>query len=472
MRTMATCGRINAGISLRSGLTAQRRPGGITAVTSALFVVAGCAAPVDRQITEMAGQVRAENCRRTIETLAAFGTRNTMSSPDDPQRGIGAARRWLRAEFEAIAARTQGRMNVELDSAVHQPDNNRITRATEIVNVVATLRGSQPASQERYYVVSGHYDSMCSDPKDPDCDAPGADDDASGVAVVLELARVMSAYEFDASIVFMAVAGEEQGLLGSKRWAAAARKANRNIAGMFTNDIVGAGVGPTGIGHARHVRLFSEGISPAETPEQNKLRQATGYESDSPARQLARYTNECAAAYLPLFEVELIFRRDRFLRGGDHLSFSEQGYPAVRFTEYEENFDHQHQTPRVEAGRRFGDLPRYCDPEYVANVARANLIALASLARAPAPPRRVRMITARLTNDTTLRWEANIEPDIFGYDVVWRATTAPVWQDARFVGNATEVTLPRSKDNFIFGVRAVDADGHKSPVVVPAPAKE
>ncbi len=434
--------------------------------------LSGCAPPADRDIAEMVGRVDRERVRRTMTTLAGFGTRHTMSDPRGETRGIGAARRWIQAEFERISADNGGRLRVELDSFLHQPDGHRITRPTEIVNVVATLPGSQPASRDRHYVVSGHYDSICNDPTDPDCDAPGANDDASGVAVVLELARLMCRHEFDATLVFMAVAGEEQGLIGSRHWARRARERGLNVAGMFTNDIVGSSVGPSGVSHARRVRVFSEGVPTTETPEEAKVRQSTGAESDAPARQLARYVRECAGQYLPGFDVALIFRRDRFLRGGDHTSFSEQGYAAIRFTEYEEHYDHQHQTPRIEGGREYGDLLKFCDFDYTADVARANLAALANLARAPAAPTDVRILTARLTNDTTLRWKANVEPDLAGYEVVWRDTTAPLWQHGRRVGLATEATLPMSKDNVIFGVRAIDAEGHHSPVSPPRPARE
>lgn len=434
----------------------------------------GCGAPqrVDPEVDRMTRDVKSENCQRSVETLAGFGTRNTMSETTGETRGIGAARRWIEAEFRKISAESGGRLVVETDSYVQQPDRNRITKPTEIVNVVATLPGTQPESRERIYVVSGHYDSMCSDPKDFNCDAPGADDDASGVAVVLECARVMSRHSFDATIVFMAVAGEEQGLLGSKHWASVAKQNGKNIAGMFTNDIVGASRGPSGVDHSRRVRVFSEGVPTSQTAEQARMRVATGNESDSVSRQLARFVDESTATYVAGFDAELIFRRDRYLRGGDHISFLEQGYPAVRFTEYEENFDHQHQTPRNEDGREMGDWPKYCDYAYIANVARANLAALAALARGPAAPRNARIITAKLTNQTTLRWDKSVEPDVVGYEVVWRETTAPDWQHSKSFGNVTEATLPISKDNAFFGLRAVDASGHRSVVAAPMPARE
>ena len=437
-------------------------------------LVSGCAAPqpTDPQIASMARDVRSDNCRRTVETLAGFGTRNTMSDASSETRGIGAARRWIESEFRKISADSGGRLIVETDAYMQQPDGNRITKPTEIVNVVATLPGTQPESRERIYVISGHYDSMCSDPKDFNCEAPGADDDASGVGVVLECARVMAKQQFDATIVFMAVAGEEQGLLGSKHWAAAAKQNGKNIAGMFTNDIVGASRGPSGVDQSRLVRVFSEGVPTSQSADQARIRVATGNESDSASRQLARFVDQSVTAYVPGFDAELVFRRDRYLRGGDHISFLEQGYPAVRFTEYEENYDHQHQTPRTENGRDVGDWPKYCDFDYIANVARANLVALASLARGPAAPKNARLVTSKLTNDTTLRWEKSPEPDVVGYEVVWRETTAANWQHSKSFGNVTEATLPISKDNVFFGLRAVDAAGHRSVVAAPTPARE
>jgi len=436
------------------------------------LLVAGCKGGPDAQIAQMATEVNPDHCRRIVETLAGFGTRHTMSSQDDEARGIGAARRWLLNELEQTAVASGGRLEVAEDSFMYGPDNNRITRPTRIVNLVATLPGTQAQSRDRLYVVSAHYDSICNDPKDAECDAPGADDDASGVAVVLELARIMSPRSFDATIVFMLVAGEEQGLIGSRHWAEQARRRGLNVAGMFTNDIVGASTGPSGRSHAQRVRVFSEGVPSDLSPEQARQLATAGGENDSASRQLARFVHETTVDYLPGFEATLIFRRDRYLRGGDHLPFLDNGYPAIRFTEYEENYDHQHQTPRKEDGREFGDLPRHCDFRYIANVARANLVSLATLARAPAVPENCRLMTTRLTNDTSLRWDRGAEPDLAGYEVVWRSSTAPTWEHVERVGDACEVTLPISKDNVFFGVRAVDRAGHRSPAATPRPARE
>ena len=411
-------------------------------------------------IAVLLSTIDAKHVERTVNTLVSFGTRNTLSAQDDPKRGIGAARDWIYSEFQKIAATSNGRMTVELETFEQEPGRYpRIAKATKVTNVVATLRGTK--SPDRVYVVSGHYDSMCSSPTDADCDAPGANDDASGVAVVLEAARVMAPHPFDATIIFIAVAGEEQGLVGSTYFAEQAKKNGMNIEGMFTNDIVGHGV--------RSVRVFSEGVPSNESEDEAKVRRNVGGENDSPSRQLARFIDATAAKYTPKFDVAMIYRRDRYLRGGDHIPFLEQGYPAVRFTESRENYDHQHQNVRVENGTQYGDLPKFDDFPYIANVARVNVAALAELASAPARPKNVRIITARLTNDTDLAWDAADDAD--HYEIVWRETTSPVWQHSQAVGRVTSYTMKLSKDNFIFGVRAVSSDDRRSPAVYPKPAR-
>ena len=423
------------------------------------------------EVARMLREVSASSVERTIRKLVSFGTRNTLSAQDDPARGIGAARDWLFQEFREISRQTGGRLEVELQSFEQQPGRfQRIARPTRVTNVVARLPGVQPASAERVYVISGHYDSMCTSPTDAECDAPGANDDASGVAAVLEAARVMSGLRFDATVIFMAVAGEEQGLVGATYFAEQAKQKKMNIEGMFTNDIVGNTLGGNGVRDRRTLRVFSEGVPSNETPEEAATRRSVGGENDSPARQLARFVKETAAAYLPAFRVQLIYRRDRYGRGGDHIPFLERGFPAVRFTEPNEDYTHQHQNVRVEGGVRYGDLPEFVDFEYVAQVARVNVAALAALAQAPARPKDVRILTRRLTNDTDLQWAANAEPDLAGYEIVWRDTTSPVWTHSLFVGRATSHTVKgMSKDNFFFGVRAVDTEGNRSPVTYPRP---
>ncbi|HZB46522.1 MAG TPA: M28 family metallopeptidase [Pyrinomonadaceae bacterium] len=423
------------------------------------------------EIARMLREIDARNIERSIRKLVSFGTRNTLSAQDDPARGIGAARDWLRDEFERAGRESGGRLKVELQGFEQQPGRfPRIQKPTRVTNVVATLPGTQDASTARVYVVSGHYDSMCSSPTDGECDAPGANDDASGVAAVLEMARVMSKRQFDATIVFMAVAGEEQGLVGAYHFAEQAKKNKTNIEAMFTNDIVGNTLGGNGVRDRRTLRVFAEGVPTSETEEEARTRRSVGGENDSPARQLARFIEETVEPYMNGFDVRVVYRRDRYLRGGDHIPFLEQGYAAVRFSEPNEDYNHQHQNVRTEGGTQYGDLPEFVDFAYIADVARVNAAALAALALAPARPADVRILTRRLTNDTDLQWAANKEPDLAGYEVVWRDTTSPVWTNSVGVGNVTTHTVKgMSKDNFFFGVRAVDRQGNRSPVSYPRP---
>lgn len=423
----------------------------------------------DPEIQKMVREVSARNIEASIRKLVSFGTRNTLSEQDNPTRGVGAARDWIFSEFEKISAACGGCLTVEKQSFL-QPKANRVPEPTTLTNVVATLKGTTDPG--RFYVVSGHYDSMCSSPTDAKCDAPGANDDASGTSAVIELARVMSKRKFDATIVFMTVPGEEQGLLGATYYAEQAKQKAMNIEGMFTNDIVGGVTTQKSSPNRNRVRIFSEGVPSDETTQQATTRRSVGGENDSASRQLARYVKEQSDKYLKTFKVWMIYRRDRYLRGGDHIPFLERGFTAVRVTEADEDYTHQHQTLRAENGIFYGDTPEFVDFEYTANVTRVNLIALASLARAPARPKNVGIMTARLTNDTDLKWDANTDADIAGYEVVWRDTTAAEWTNARFVGNVTSYTAPKmSKDNYFFGVRAVDKAGNKSPVVYPRPMR-
>jgi hypothetical protein len=426
------------------------------------------AAPVrNRTIANVVREIDARNIEATIRKLVSFGTRNTLSEQNDPKRGIGAARDWLYAEFLKAAEASGGRMTVEKQS-YEQAKAPRVPQPTIITNVVATLKGTQ--SPERIYVVSGHYDSMCNTPVDAKCDAPGANDDASGTAAVLEMARVMAKYEFDATIVFMAVAGEEQSLLGSTHFAEQAKQKNWNVDAMFTNDIVGNTLGGNGVRDRGQVRVFSEGVPSNETVAEATTRRSVGGENDSASRQLARFIKETQETFLPQFKVMLVYRRDRYGRGGDHIPFLERGFPAVRFTEVNEEFRHQHQNVRVENGVQFGDLPEFVDFAYIANVARVNAASLAALALAPSRPKGVMIFSQRLSNDTELKWDANTEPDLAGYEIVWRDTTAAVWTNSKAVGNVTGFTVKgMSKDNYFFGVRAIDKDGNRSPVTYPKP---
>lgn len=428
-------------------------------------------APADPEIGKIVGQIRAENIEHTITTLVSFGTRNTLSVQDDPKRGIGAARDWLAAEFGRISQESGGRLKVELQSFI-QPVAARVPKPTKLTNVVATLPGTDPAGEQRVIIVSGHYDSMCTSPTDAEHDAPGANDDASGSAAVVEMARVMSHYKFRATIVFMCVAGEEQGLLGSAYFAEQAKLQSMPIEAMLTNDIIGSSVGANGVHDDHTVRLFSEGISSLETEAQARTRQSVGGEDDSISRQLARFLKENGERYVHKMRVTLVSRRDRYGRGGDHIPFTERGYAAVRFTEPNENYHHQHQNVRVENGVQYGDLPQFDDFSYIANVARVNAAGIAALALAPAPPQGVGISTGRQSPDTDLRWTASSDPNIAGYEIVWRATTEPTWTHARSVGNVAAYTVVGlSKDNYFFGVRAVDKQGHRSPVTFPRPVR-
>lgn len=423
----------------------------------------------NRAITNIVREIDAKNIERTIRQLVSFGTRNTLSEQNDPKRGIGAARDWLYTEFLKVAAASEGRMTVE-KQAFEQPKAQRIPQPTILTNIVATLKGTQRESADRVYVVSGHYDSMCNSPTDAKCDAPGANDDASGTAAVLEMARVMAKYQFDATIVFMAVPGEEQGLLGATHFAEEAKRKAMNVDAMFTNDIIGNTLGGNGVRDRGTVRVFSEGVPTNETNSEATTRRSVGGENDSASRQLARFIKETGEDYVAQMKVMLVYRRDRYGRGGDHIPFLERGFPAVRFTEVNEEFKHQHQNVRTENGIQYGDLPEFVDFAYIANVARVNAASIAVLALAPARPGDVNILTARLSNDTDLKWDANKEPDIAGYEIVWRDTTSATWTNAKPVGNVTAFTLKgMSKDNFFFGVRAIDKDGNRSAVTYPKP---
>ena len=417
----------------------------------------------DAPLREQLAGVDVARLEESVRTLAAFGTRHTLSSQTDPLRGIGAARDWLFARFTEYAQGSQGRMTVELQSYVQEPAS-RIPVATTITNVVATLRGSQ--APERVYVVSGHYDSRSSNVDDAVSDSPGADDDASGVAAVLEMARLMATRDPAATIVFAAVSGEEQGLYGATYLATQLKASGVDVQGMITNDIVGSPVADDGSRDDGVVRLFAEGVPTSETPEQAARRRSVGGENDSPTRQLARFVQDVAGASVTGLDQRVIYRRDRFLRGGDHIAFLEQGFPAIRLTEPAEDFAHQHQDVRVEDGQQFGDLPEFCDFDYIAGITRVNTAAIWSLATGPGTPKGVELLTDRLTNETDIVWTG--DPAAAGYEVVYRETTQARWTTVVPVGDVTAVTLDISKDNVFFGVRAVNRDGRRSPVAFPA----
>lgn len=425
----------------------------------------------NQQIAAVISDISAANIEATIRKLVSFGTRHTLSDTKSDTRGIGAARRWIKSEFERYSKESGGRLEVAFDEFT-QPPGERNPQPVQVMNVVATLRGTQPESRDRIYVVTGHYDSRVTDVMNVTADAPGADDDASGVAAVMEMARVMSKKKWDATLVFIAVAGEEQGLFGSTHWAKMAKEKNWNIAGMITNDIVGSSHAEDGRVVKDHVRLFAEGVPPLrEMPDPLRTLVRTGGENDSTARELARFIKPEAEKCVRGMTVDMIYRRDRYLRGGDHSPFLDAGFPAVRMTEPNEDFRHQHQDLRKENGVQIGDLPEFCDFDYIAQVARVDAAALGALALAPAVPAKVEVETKELTNSTTLRWAANTEPDLAGYEIVWRETTAPLWQHVRAAGDVTRFTVPISKDNFLFGVRAIDKEGNASPAAYPSPRR-
>jgi hypothetical protein len=423
------------------------------------------------QVQAAVDAVSADRIRADVYRLAAFGTRHTLSDTVSAHRGIGAARRWVKAVFDSISAANGGRLRVSFDGFEQEP-MARVRERAHLVNVVAVLPGTNaelPGGLRRAYVVGGHLDSRATDVMDATSDAPGADDDGSGVALALELARVMTPREWEADLVFIAFTGEEQGLLGSGHWAETARERGFRVEGMIADDMVGSTHGGAGLLADTYVRIFSEGVPAGDDARAIRILNAVGGENDSPSRQWARYVAEAAAKHVPWFEPRLIFRRDRFLRGGDHISFNRAGYAAVRLTEPAENYRRQHQNVRTEDGIQYGDLPGFVDYAYAARVTRVNAAALGEAALAPASPDSVVIDVSGLAYDTTLRWRMGTEPDLDGYRVVWRATTEPRWTHYEDFGRVTEATVPVSKDDVVFGVRARDREGHLSPVVFPRP---
>ena len=424
----------------------------------------------DSDLRAMLGEVDPRRIQATILRLTQFGTRHTASSQTDPVRGIGAATAWVFAQMQAIATTSSGRMTVQQQTFV-QPVSSNIPVPTTITNVIATLKGT--ASPERFYVITGHLDSRVTDVLDFTSDAPGADDDASGVAVVLELARLFATRQFPGTLVFATVAGEEQGLYGSTFMAAQMAAAGNDVQGMFSNDIVGASQGGDGTKPDPHtVRMFLEGIPTAATASEISLMQSVGGENDGGSRQLGRFVQEVAPFELTGMNIRLIWRRDRYLRGTDSLSFQGHGYPAARITEPRENFNHEHQNTRVVNGVQLGDLIQYVDFDFVARVAKVNGAALWALANSPSTPKNLLIHVAPPVNfaginNTVLSWNANPESNLAGYEVVMRETTSPDWTNVIKVGNVTAATLDIAKDNVQFGLRAVDTAGNRSPVAFP-----
>ena len=419
--------------------------------------------------------VSPQRIQQTIEKLVSFQTRHTLSSdiPASTGKGINAAAEWIKSELETYSKACGGCLEVRTDEFVQEP-GPRIPKPTKITNVYAVLRGSDPANAGRIVLVTGHYDSRNSETNDAVGGSPGANDDASGTAVSMECARVLSQYKFPATIIFLTVAGEEQGLNGSAHFAKMAAAQGWNIEAVLNNDIVGGDRTP---GDGTRTGTWCA-CSPKESPrmpakmKSNKSVRSAA-KTIAPPGNLRVTLHSVSAEYLPQKEFAplLVFRRDRYLRGGDHTSFNQVGFAAVRFTEYRENYNHQHQNVRTENGLEYGDLPKFVDYDYTANVARLNAAVLASLASAPAPPGNVRMLTKALVNDSTLVWEASPGGLASGYLVLWRDTGAPDWEHAQVFGNVTQATIPLSKDNVIFAVQATDAKGHRSLPVVPVPER-
>jgi hypothetical protein len=427
---------------------------------------------LDSRIVGAMQKVSPEQLQRNDEKLVSFGTRHTLSVqlPANSKVGIKKAAAWIQEQFESYSKACGGCLEVKTQTET-QEKADRVPNPIPLTNVYAVLKGTDPESAKRILIISGHYDSRNSKTDDYEDPSPGANDDGSGTIVVLETARVLSQYKFPATIVFVTVAGEEQGLYGAKHFAKMAKDQGWNVEAVLNNDIVGGDKSPGQ--DATKVRVFSEGLPQSATPQELRRIRGLGEENDSPSRQVARYVDEIGKQYSagPRFGPVMVFRPDRYLRGGDHLAFNEQGFAAVRFTEWRENYDHQHQTLRNEGGIEYGDLPKFVDFTYVARVAKLEVATLASLASAPAPPAHVRLLTKSLENDSQLAWDVSPSGRVAYYEVVWRSTMVPNWTDSKKVGTETSVTLPVSKDNVVFGVRAVDAQGHRSIVVTPTPER-
>jgi peptidase M28-like protein len=423
----------------------------------------------DPQIEKMVKEVSADSLKSYIYKLVSFGTRNTLSTQSDPKRGIGAARNWVLSRFNEFAKQSGGRLTAFIDTTTLQKDGRRVDTTLLLGNVVATLKGNDP-NDNRIFIISGHLDNMRSNVMDRVGDAPGANDDASGTAAVMECARIMSKYSFPATIIFVAVSGEEQGLLGSNYMAEKAKKENWNIQAVLNNDIMGSNnSSETNNINNNQVRVFSEGVSALDTGRAAAKLRSLGLENDGKARQLARYVKEIGERYVDNLQIVMIYRNDRFLRGGDHTPYVQRGYAAVRITEMNENYYHQHQDVRVENGIQYGDLPEFVDYEYLRKNTCMNLCNLANLAKSPSIPEEVRVETRRLTNATNLTWKAPKNGKVKGYFVLMRETTSPVWQQ-KFFTTELKMDLPYSKDNYFFAVQSVSEDENESLPVVPTPA--
>ena len=423
----------------------------------------------DPQIEKMVSEVSKDSLESYIKKMVSFGTRNTLSTQTNPDRGIGAAREWVLSKFNEFAKQSGGRLTAFVDTTIQKKDGRRVDRDIILGNVTATLKGTDP-SDNRIFIISGHLDNMRSSVMDSTGDAPGADDDASGVAAAMECARIMSKRSFPATVIFVAVSGEEQGLLGSTYMAEKAKKESWNIEAVLNNDIMGGNnQNETNKASNNEVRVFSEGLSVLDTGRVATTLRNLGLENDGKARQLARYVKEIGERYVKKLKVVMIYRNDRFLRGGDHTPYVQRGYAAVRFCEMNENYYHQHQDVRMENGIQYGDLPEFMDFEYLRKNTCLNLCNLANLAKSPSMPQEVRVDTRKLTNFTNLTWKAPKTGKVKGYYVLMRETTSAIWQKKFFTAD-TKMDLPYSKDNYFFAVQSVSEDGNEGLPVVPSPA--
>ena len=438
----------------------------ILLVCSFNFLFAQTSIQRDKEIEQMVKEVSPDSLRSYIDHLVAFGTRNTLSTQTDPKRGIGAARNWVLNKFNRFTLESNGRLSAFIDTTTLQPDKKRIDTPTLLGNVMATLKGTDP-DDKRIFIISGHLDNMRTNVMDKTNDAPGANDDGSGTAAVLECARIMSRHNFPATIIFVAVSGEEQGLLGAYFMANKARKENWNIEAVLNNDIMGSNnSNETNIINNTKVRVFSEGLPAYELDKNAKMIRQLGLENDGKSRQLARYVKETGERYVDNIEIVMVYRNDRFLRGGDHTAFVENGYTAVRITEMNENYTRQHQDVRKENGIQYGDLPEFIDYEYLRKNTAINLSNLANLAKAPATPEDVKIDVKKLGNTSYLYWKAPKSGKPKGYYVLMRETTSASWQ-RKIYTEAMEIILPYSKDNYFFAVQSVNEEGNESLPVIP-----
>ncbi len=420
----------------------------------------------DKEIEGMVKEISADSLKSYITNLVAFGTRNTLSTQTNNKRGIGAARNWVLNTFNRFALHSNGRLSAVIDTTTLQPDKKRVDTVTLLGNVVATLKGTD-TSDKRIFIISGHLDNMRTNVLDRQNDAPGANDDGSGVAAVLECARIMSIHQFPATIIFVAVSGEEQGLLGSYFMANKFRKEDLDIEAILNNDIMGSNnSNETNIIDNTKVRVFSEGLPAYELDKNAKTIRQLGLENDGRSRQLARYVKEIGERYVDNIEIVMVYRNDRFLRGGDHIPYVENGYPAVRITEMNENYTRQHQDVRKENGTQYGDLPEFIDFEYLRKNTAINLSNLANLAKAPAVPEDVKIDVKKLGNTSYLYWKTPKTGKTKGYYILMRETTSAVWQ-RKIYTEAMEITLPYSKDNYFFAVQSVNDEGNESLPIVP-----